>query len=209
MKKEIKPQYLFYKSQLKPLLLGAGMIVLFFIIFFIIAVKTLRLDFYSFFFHSISKHIFLTIISSFHVGMLGIGILIIIIAFFNITPKIICYKDRFEIMMFLQKKKIINYNEINNISVRFFNLNYEDFFKRYPKKECRVFFNNPIHGFYLYYPVKGYFDNIEIFLKREKEDMSRRCLANRDSINELLHELALSYSIKIPYLPEQACESLK
>ena len=197
--KKSNPLYIFHRSHVKTLFIGIGLIILFFVIYFFISIKTARLNFYSFFFHSIGKHIFLTILSGVHVAILGTGILTILIAAFNMTLQIYCYNDRFELSMLLQKKKIIEYDKINGIVIKIFYLNYDNLFKKYNKKECRIFFYNPIYDFYLCYPINGYFDDIEISLK--KENIPIRCIADKDSIDRLLNELKSSYSLNIPYLP--------
>lgn len=204
-KKDI-PIFIFHRTQLATFFIGVGLIIIFFGIFLYIAIKNWQLNFYSFLFRNLKNHVFLTILSGFHVGILGSGILLILIAFFNMTLKAYCYNDRFVISMFLQKKKIIEFNKIDKIIVKTYYLNYENLFKKYNKKECRVFFNNPAHAFYLAYPVNSYFDDIEINLNIKKEDLSARCIADRESILTILKNLKKINSINIPYLPEEAKE---
>ena len=198
-----KPLFVFRRTHIVIFFIGVGLIFLFFGIFLIFAIKNWHLNYYSFLFRNLKKHIFLTILSSFHVGILASGILLILIAFFNMPLEVHCYNDRFEISMFLQKKKIIENKKISNITTKFFYLNYDNLFKKYYKKECRVYFNNPIHTFYLCYPVNGYFDDIEITLSKKKEDLSTRCVADKESIDKLLRKFKKDYYLNIPYLPEE------
>jgi hypothetical protein len=185
------------------LFVGIGLVVVFSLIFNSTAFYMKRIDFYSLFFNNILGHIPLTVLAGLHVGLLGIGILIIIVSFIYMTPEIRCYKDRFEISFFLQKKKIIMFSEIASITAKIYYLNYENLIRKYPKKECRVFFNNPVHDIFLCYPVKGYFDDIEIYQKKRREDLSRRCNVRRELIAELLTDLKNNYEINVPFLPEQ------
>jgi len=60
---------------------------------------------------------------------------------------------------------------------------------------------NKIHDFYLSYPVCGYFDDIELFLKDDKEDPTRRCICRREVIVDLLNRIKSENKINIPYLP--------
>ena len=117
--------------------------------------------------------------------------------------KVHSYSDRFEVSMFLQKKKIIENNNINSITTKIFYLNYDNLFQKYHKKECRVYFNNPIQTFYLCYPVNGYFDDIEITLSKKKEDLSTRCIADKESVVSLVKIFKKTYSLNIPFLPEE------
>ena len=105
--------------------------------------------------------------------------------------------------MFLQKNKIIENKKISSITTKIFYLNYDNLFKKYNKKECRVYFNNPLHTFYLCYPVNGYFDDVEITLSKKKEDLSTRCVAEKESIDILLKKFKKEYNLNIPYLPEE------
>lgn len=203
LSKKKESYYILCRSKILPLILGFGLIFIFFLIFFILVLKTNRIDFYSFFFKGIKEHFFLTILSGFHVSFLASGILVIIVSFFSISPEVKCYDDRFEIGFLVQKQKTIKYNSISNVSVKIFYHNYEDFFKKYPKKECRVYLNNPIYVFYLCYPVKGYFDEVEIFLKKEKNDIFRRCIISKKEIMKILIKLKIRNNINIPYLPDQ------
>ncbi len=205
-KKKDKPIFIFHRTQLATFFIGVCLIIIFFGIYLFIAIKTWQLNFYSFLFRNLKSHVFLTILSGFHVGILASGILLILIAFFNMTLKAYCYNDRFVISMFLQKKKIIEFNKISKITVKIYYLNYENLFKKYNKKECRVFFNNPANIFYLAYPVNSYFDDIEINLNKKKEDLSARCIADRESILTILQNLKKSHSLNIPYLPEESGE---
>ena len=204
--KREKPHFVFKRVNMLSYLAGVSLILLFFVIYFIIAIYTWQLNFYSFFFHSIKAHLPLIILSGFHVGLLAIGILSVIWSVFNMTLEVCCFNDRFEISLFLQKKIVIKYNEISRISTKIFYLNYENLFKSYSKKECRVLVDNPIHTFYFSYPVFGYYDEAEIRLNKSNEDMSARCSAKKGSVLKLLIELKLLYSINIPYLPEEFIE---
>lgn len=204
--KKNKPLFIFQRTQLPTFFVGVGLIVIFFGIYLFIAIKNWQLNFYSFLFRNLKSHIFLTILSGCHVGVLGTGILLTLIAFFNMTLKVRCYNDRFVISMFLQKEIIIEFDKISKITVKVYYLNYENLFKKYNKKECRVFFNNPGHAVYLAYPVNSYFDDIEINLSKKKEDLSARCLADRESILTILNHLKKSHALNIPFLPEESNE---
>ena len=199
-----KPDYVFYSPQIITLLIGINLIFIFFVIYLIIAIMTNHLDFYSFFFHNISKNVFKTILTGFHASMLGGGILLILIAFFNMTPKVYCYKDKFIISMYLQKKSVVPYEILKKCDVKIYYLNYENLFKKYPKKECRVIFNNPIYSFYLSYPVEGYFDDIEIFFKDSENNMTERCVCKRKHIHAILNQIKTKSDLNIPFLPDEA-----
>lgn len=202
-KEKEKPIFIFKRAHLSILLLGVLLNALFFIIYIIITIKTGEINFYSFFYHNIKHHVFLNILSGFHVSLLGFGILIILIAFFNMTLYVKCYKDKFIISMYLQKKLILEYSKIDRISVKLFYLNYDNLFQKYEKKECRVFIHNSKHIFYFCFPIKGYFDEMEINLKKNKENMDERCIADRESILKILQLLKKDYKLNMPYLPEE------
>jgi|GEM_PF-1298831 len=199
-----KPKYKFYSKQIITLITGMVLIALFILIFIIFAIINKRLDFYSFFYHNIKGNILEVILSGVHVAMLGFGIFLIFNAFFNMTPSIYCYDDRFVISMLLQKKFIIYFDNINKSEVKIYYNNYENLFEKYPRKECRVFFINPVFNFYLSYPVEGYFDDIEIFLKKQVNDVSNRCMADRESIKNILKIIRNNNdNISIPFLPNE------
>ena len=202
-----KPVIVFKRVYFKTMLAGILLNALFFLIYIFIAVKTGEINFYSFFYHNIKGHIFLTILSGFHVSLLGFGILIIFIAFFNMTLKVKCFSDKFIVSVYLQKSENIEYSKIDKISIKLFYLNYEKLFQKYEKKECRVFVHNSKHIFYFAYPVKGYFDDIEINLNKKKENMDERCIASRDSIIKVLQMLkSLNSDLLIPFLPNERTE---
>jgi hypothetical protein len=203
MKKKEQPIFVLCRTNEILMSVGLGLIITFFIIFIILAVLLKRVDVYSFLFHNILNHLFLTVLGGFHVGLLGFGILIEIIAFFNMTPEIRCYSDRFDLSLFLQKKKVIPFNEISKVAAKVYYLNYEDLIKGYPKKECRVFFYNKIHDFYISYPVNGYFDDIELFLKDDKEDLSKRCVCRKELAVNLLSRIKKYNALNMPFLPEE------
>ena len=125
-----KPFFIFHRTHKIILFIGIGLIIFFFGIFLIFAIKNWQLNYYSFLFRNLKKHLFLTILSGFHVGMLASGILLILIAFFNMPLEVYCYHDRFEISMFLQKKIIIENSKISNITTKVFYLNYDNLNKK-------------------------------------------------------------------------------
>jgi hypothetical protein len=203
MKQKEKPLYVICRSNEILMSIGLGLIITFFIIFTIIAITLQRVDFYSFLFHNIIRNIFLTVLCGFHVSLLGFGILIVLIAFINMPPEIHCYSDKFDILLFLQKKKRIPYDQIDKITSKVYYLNCDNLIVGYPKKECRVFFYNKIHDFYISYPVRGYYDDIELCLKDEKEDLSRRCVSKKKQIANLLLQIKRFKPINMPYLPDE------
>ncbi len=203
MKKKVLPRYVFFSPQMITLSIGIFLITLFFVIFIILSVFFKRVDFYTLFYRNISNNIFLTILSGFHVSTLASGILIIIIAFFNITPNIYFYDNRFIISMYLQKNIVINLDKIEKCYAKIFYRTEENLFRKYPKKECRVYFENPYYSFYLAYPVEGYFDDIEIFLKDDKKDLTMRGLADKKEITDIFKYIKTLNSINFPYLPDQ------
>jgi hypothetical protein len=207
-KEKEKPFLTFKRAHLSTLLAGVLLNAVFFIIYIIISIKTGEVNFYSFFYHNMKNHVFLTILSGFHVSLLGFGILIILISFFNITLYVKCYNNRFIVSMYLQKSLTIEFSKIDRISVKLFYLNYENLFQKYEKKECRVFIHNAEHIFYFSYPVKGYFDDMEINLKKNKENMDERCVADRESIIKILQLLKNKFNLIIPYLPEESRETV-
>jgi hypothetical protein len=202
MKKE-KPLFVFYSQQITVLIIGTVLIINFFVVYFISAYFTKQIDFLSYLYHNISKNILIMIPTGLLVGMLGVGILLCISAFFNMSPVVFCYKDRFVIYMYLQKKRVIYFDKIDKITQRVYYNNYENLFKKYPKKECRVTFLNQVYDFYMSYPVEGYFDDIEIFLTNKMDDSSRRCVADYKSIHEIFTRIKLYNPINLPYLPKE------
>jgi uncharacterized integral membrane protein len=198
-----RPLFVFHRAHIKIFIIGVALIFIFFAIFLIIAIKNWQLNYSSFFFRNLKKHIFITILSGFHVGILASGILLILISFFKMPLEVYSYNDRFKISMFLQKKKIIENNKISSITTKIFYLDNDNLFQKFYKKECRVYFNNPIHNFYLCYPVYGYFDDVEITLNKKKEDLSTRCIADKESVISLVKIFKKNYSLNIPFLPEQ------
>jgi hypothetical protein len=208
MKNEYKkPLFTFKRSYYGVLAAGIILVFIFFIIYILLAIKTKQVSFYSLLYHNLKNYLFLTILSGFYVGVLGFGILFILIAFFNLTLKIKTFADRFLISVYLQKKKTLPFSKIDRVSVKIFYLNYDNLFKKYEKKECRVFIHNSIHSFYFCYPVEGYFDDVEINLKKAKENMDERCCADKASVTEILKILKKNYNITIPYLPKESNEA--
>jgi hypothetical protein len=202
MAKSKKPLLIIPSNKIIFIFYGICIITLFFIVYLIIAFKTGKIDYFSMFFNNISNHIIFTILTFIHVGFLGVGILTIIFAFFNLSPKINAYEDRFEIRLFLQNKKIVEFKKLKNVDIKVFYTSNENAFLNKFKKECRVFFNNPVYNFYLAYPVNGYFDNIEINIKN-KDSLLRRCITSRKNIDLILNHLNKDYSIVKQYLPEE------
>jgi len=202
MKNNEKPLFIFNNSQILVLLYGIIFTLLFCGIYFAIAVIHGKIDYFSFFFNNINNNIFLTFLAILHVSLLGIGMVLILIAFFNLSPKIACYNKKFKIFLFLQKEKVIDFDEIKNIEVKlFYNIN-EGFFSNNNIKECRIYFNNPIYNFYLSYPISGYFDNIQIDKNKNNEFLLRRALTDRKSIESVLKILDEKHGVIKPYLPE-------
>jgi len=198
LEKEI-PFLSFKRKETKLYLTGLLITVVFALIYFITAVITKQPNFYSFFFQNIKKHFILMSLSIIHVGLLASGILIMIYAFYKMTLNLKCYNSEFAASIFLQDDKIIKYTDIKEIKtiVCFFNCNNQN-------KECRVVFDNPVYTFYMAYPVEGYFDDIEIFCKKEESDPTKRVTASRDEIASLLKYLKLHYKKQMPYLPEES-----
>ena len=182
---------------------GICIIITFFIIYLIVAINLGRPDYFSLFFNNIKNHPLLTILTFMHVGFFGLGVLTIIFAFFNITPKITMYEDRFEIKLFLQKIKIVKFSEIKNVEVKFFQSSNENKFLNRFKKECRMFINNPVYNFYIAYPISGYYDNMEIMLKTDRETLLRRCITKRKNVEFILDKLNRDYGFQRQFLPEE------
>lgn len=197
MKKE-KPLLKFKRKLDWIYILGIFFVVLFIVIYFIIVIVTAKVNFYSFFFHNISEHLLLMVLSLFHVSLLAIGMILMIFSFFNMPIALYCYSDRFVVSLFLQKKKEILYKDISDISV----VICVSSFKK-DNKECRVIFNNKIYSFYLAYPVSGYFDEVVICHKKDKSDLLRRVHAKKKDVDLILSLLKKYYSKKIPYLPDE------
>jgi hypothetical protein len=202
MNKKEKPLLIFPSGKVQYIFYGIFIIFVFIIIYLIAALKVGKYDYFSLFFNNISNHIFLTVLSFIHVGFLGSGILIIIFAYFNLTPRITAFNDRFEIKIFLQKKIIVPYNIIKNTGIKICFSNNSSFFNKFTK-ECRVYFNNPVYYFYFSYPVSGYFDNVEMSLKKDDLMLLRRCLTNKEKIDILFKKLKKEFSINTQFLPEE------
>lgn len=181
---------------------GVFLIAAFTLIFFIAAIIMGQLNFYSMFFHNIHNHIFLTVLAGLHVAMLCVGILFIIFAFYNMTLELKFYKDNMSVSLFLQKAKFIKYSDIRDVNVRVCFFRHDKHLNK-NKKECRVTFNNNIHTFYISYNVVGYYDDIEMYCKRNRDDISKRAIASQDSALKLLHHLRKNYKMAVPYLPSQ------
>jgi hypothetical protein len=198
-----KPLFTFSNSKIYLLFYGIVLTFIYFIIYIIVALMLGKIDYFSFFFNNISNHIILTIFACIHVGLLGLGILLIMIAFFNMSPKINSFKDRFEIILLLHKKKIIPFNLIKNIDTKLVYSTNEGFWSKKVKKECRLFFNNPIYNFYLSYLIEGYYDNMEIDSGKDKDFLLRKCFTSKDLIMSLLNILQKNYNINKPFLPKE------
>ncbi|HOV15417.1 MAG TPA: hypothetical protein PK771_14110 [Spirochaetota bacterium] len=204
MKKNERPEFVFSNSKSFLLYVGFFIIFVFFLIYLIIAVKTQKIDYISFFFNNIIQHIFYTILAGFHVSILGIGILIILIVFLQTSLTIRCYSDRFEINLFLQKKKIVYFSDIKSVNMDIIFYNEFSILKNKNYKEARVFFNNPIYNFSLGYKVEGYFDNMLSESKEEKSDFyNRKCPASKSEVEEILNKLKKYCQLNNFYLPEE------
>ncbi len=160
-----------------------------------------QVDFFSFLFHNIGKNILVMTASGLLVSLLAVGILLCLTAFFNMSPIVFCYENRFLVYMYLQKKHVIPYEKIDKINIQVFYHSYENLFKRYPRKECRVTFLNQDYDFYMSYPVEGYFDDIEISTKNKKDDSSQRCAAGYNAVYDVLNRVRQAKSFNIPFLP--------
>lgn len=209
MKKRETPEFIFSNSKNFLLYAGGFIIFIFFIIYFIVALKTGKIDYFSFFFNNIIYHLFYAILAGFHVSVLGFGILIVLIAFFQTSLKIRSFDDRFEINLFLQKKKIVYFRDIKKIEVKIFL--YEDknpFKNKSNLKEARVLFANPVYNFFLTYKVKGYFDNLyDNFGEEKSEFFSRNCEAKREEILKIFEKLNKFHRTANVYLPEEFVET--
>ncbi|MBN2544476.1 MAG: hypothetical protein JXB50_01685 [Spirochaetes bacterium] len=178
--------------------LGILLITVFTVIYIIIAAKTKEINFFSFFFHSILQYKLLMILSGFYISLLGFGIILMIYSFFNMTLDVKFYKEGFAVSIFLQKANYINYKEITDIKVRVCLLD-----QKKNKKECRVLFHNNVYSFFVAYPVKGYFDDIEICSKRDANDPSKKAYASREDVLKILKQARLYNALQMPYLPDQ------
>lgn len=204
MKKQNKPEFIFNNSKGFLLYIGLSIILIFFLIYIFVAIKTQKLDYFSFFFNNIIDHIFFTILTGFHVAVLGIGLLIILIVFFQTSIQIYCFNNRFEIHLFLQKKKTIYFNEIKDLNINSYQCNNKSFFTSSSHKECRIFFINPIYNFCLSYKIEGYFDNLLLDNKEEKREfLLRKCYAHKNEILSILNNLNKYYKTKNIYLPNE------
>ncbi len=178
--------------------LGILLIIVFTLIYIIIAFKTKEINFFSFFFHRILKFKLLMILSGMLVSLPAFSILIMIYAFFKMTLDVKFYKEGFTLSIFLQKAIEIKYSEITDIKAKACLLNHNN-----NKKECRVLFHNNIYSFFIAYPVKGYFDDIEMCSKRDSNDPSKRAMASRADILNIVKIVRSINSIQMPYLPDE------
>lgn len=178
--------------------LGLLLIIIFSIIYIIVAVKTKEINFFSFFFHSILQHKLLMILSGLLVSLPAFGILIMIYAFFKMTLDVKFYKEGFTLSIFLQKAEFVKYSELTDIKSKVCLLNHKN-----KKKECRVLFHNDIYSFFIAYPVAGYFDDIEICSKRDSNDPSKRAKASREDILKIFKVLKSYNSNQLPFMPEE------
>jgi len=178
--------------------LGILLIIVFTIIYIIIAFKTKEINFFSFFFHSIFQHKLLMILSGLLVSLPAFGILIMIYAFFKMTLDVKFYKDGFALSIFLQNAEFIKYSELTDIKSKVCLLNHKN-----KKKECRVLFHNDKYSFFIAYPVTGYFDDIEMCSKRDSNDPSKRAIASREDILKIFKIIKSYNSIQMPYMPEE------
>jgi len=199
---KLSPKYNLYNIRYLLYYYGLGIIGIFVVIFFISAIIKGEPGYLNFFFNNIKNNIFWTVITGFHVSMLGFGILLILISVFNMSPMIKCFNDRFEILNVFQKAKTVYYKDIKSVNVKVFYIKNKNILRN-NEKECRVFFINNTYNFYLAYPVKGYFDDVEINLE-DNILFSRKTAADKWIIDDLLSEIKNVNKIKIPPLPEES-----
>ncbi|HOJ63522.1 MAG TPA: hypothetical protein PLE45_03775 [Spirochaetota bacterium] len=194
-----KYRYIFYSNETILFYIGISFISIFIIVFFVVAAIKGKLDYISFFFHNLKHNIFLSFLTGLHVFILASGILLIFISFFRMSPIVLVYDDRFEIFEFLQRRKIIRYENIKSVKV---SINYvkATLFEK-ERKECRIFINNPDFVFYFCYDVDGYFDDIIIEEKENYNILLRKCKTSKENVKEILKEVVKHSNIKFPFLP--------
>lgn len=180
------------------LLLGVMSILLFIIIYILLVFKTKETYFYSFFFNNITNNILLMGLAIMHVSLLGVGILLLIIAFFIKSHLIKIYPDRFELSDFLSIKKIIYFKEIKKITQQIILLQKFDMFTYSSQKLTLIFFDNPTYSFYLSYSTNEYSDNIKVIRKteinnnNEKNFLNRNCKVEKHIIKNILKLISKS-----------------
>ncbi|OHD19578.1 MAG: hypothetical protein A2086_15155 [Spirochaetes bacterium GWD1_27_9] len=200
--KKQKPEFVFANSKNLIFIYGTIAILIFFVIYIIVAIQIKKFDYFSLFFNKLTTNILFTFLSFIHVTILCFGIILILIAFFNLNPKISFYPDRFEVESFLQNKKIINFKNIKNISSKNCIIT-SGFFKTSKKKEFRIFFNNSVYNFYLSYPVECYFDEFEEVKNDEKGFLLRDYYASKETIEIILQKLQKDNSMNKIFLPAE------
>lgn len=201
MRNKEKPIFNLYNSKMILFYIGVAVIGLFAIIFFISAIVSGKANYLSFFFNNIRNNLLLTIMTGVHVALLGFGILLVMVSIYNMTPKIKCFSDRFEINQIFQYKKTIYFKDIKGIDVKIHFLKSKNIFTN-SEKECRVLFKNTVFNFYLAYNTKGYFDDIEIKLN-DNPIFSRKCFVEKWIVEEIINIIKKNYNIKTPFLPEE------
>lgn len=204
MKKREKPEYTFSNSKSFLFYVGIFFVLIFFVIYLIIAIQTKKIDYISFFFNNIVHNLFYAILTSIHVSFLGIGILIMLTIFLQTNLTVKSYSDRFEIILFLQPKRVVYYNKIKSVSMEIFFYNEYSVLKDKSYKEARFTFNNPTFNFSLFYKVKGYFDNATTHDKeRNPTFYIRKCDATKSEIESILTKLKRYCDVSNFYLPEE------
>ena len=181
-------------------ILGLSMIVLFSVIYIIAAVHGGGAGYAGFFYNNISDNIGLTVLMALHTALLGFGILFMLAASYNISPKVKCYKDNLVVSHLFHNGHIIPYSEITAVECKVAVLHRKRPWKK-DEKEVHVTLKNPIYSFHFAYRTDGYFDDIE----NDRTDSAalRKIYVERDILIQIIENIQKINHIRMPYLPDE------
>ena len=181
-------------------MMGLSMIALFVLIYIVAAVHGGGVGYAGFFYNNISDNIGLTVMTALHTALLGFGILFLLIASYNISPKVKCYQDRLVVSHIFHNGHIIPYSEITAVEVKVVVLHRKRPWKK-DEKEVRVTLKNPIYSFHFAYRTDGYFDDID--QDRNNSANLRKIYVSRETLINIIEQIQKTNHIRMPYLPEE------
>ncbi len=203
MKKKSKDLFVFSRRNYIPLVIGAGLIVLYLIIFQMLQFKGLSFNYDLLFTRLNINNVPIIVVGIVHTLFLAFGILMMFYYFIKMGPKVICKNDRVIITHPLQAPKEVSYDKIKVHQGKLFLSKTDLLFVSRMKKEFRIVFENPVYSFYLFYEVEGFQDGITEFKEKEIDFNERRVYGSRGEIEKFLGFLAKNYYIKAPFLPKE------
>lgn len=199
----MKEKHLFNLYNIKSsvfFILGLSMIALFVLIYIVAAVHGGGAGYAGFFYNNISENIGLTVMTALHTALLGFGILFLLIASYNISPKVKCYQDRLVVSHIFHNGHDIPYSEITAVEVKVVVLHRKRPWKK-DEKEVRVTLKNPIYSFHFAYRTDGYFDDIEN--DRSNSENLRKIYVTREMMINIIEHIQKVNHLKMPYLPDE------